>query len=209
MKVLRFIGLFAMISLACAFATSLPFVQKVTSSPTPNKFSYTISGTLNPARETTIPRNTRALVVWMVSEGDDHGYIFGEGKLDFERYRFSIHFDEPPPSEALNRVDDSSFGLGLVILTSNQKLGGRIDGDAFAPDGFIGISANHAVIFLDGNFESLEDSGWFKAFNQGYNVGRGLDLPEPEVFDIFQPVSPESMQIIIDDPRNIKFLNLW
>ena len=209
MKVLRFIALFSMISLACAFAASLPFAQKVTVSPTPNPFSYTISGTLNPARETTIPRKTRALVMWLVSEGEDHGYIFGEGKLDFERYRFSIHFDEPPPAEALNAVDESSLGMGFVILTSNQKLGGRIDGDALASGDLIGISANHAVIFIDGDFKSLEKPDWFKSFNQGYNVGRGLDLPEPATFDIFQPVSPDSMQIIIDDPRNIKMLNFW
>ncbi len=203
MKIMPLVAAALVLTLACSFITSSPYVSR-------KEPLYTISGSLNPAREITMPANTRVLVLWFVSATDpDSAYIFGEGTVDFVNYSFVIEFDEPPPPEALNRVGNSSFGMGFVILTANQKWNGWISGEDFQAQEILGISANHAVIYIDGNFDTLPDVGWFADFQQGYNVGQGVDVPEPEVFDKFKPVSPDSIQVIIDDFKNIKLLNFW
>lgn len=189
-------------SLACNFITSSKLINQKA------KPLYTISGTLHPAREITLGRNTRVLVLWIVlSEYPGQGYIFGEGTVDFANYSFVINFDEAPPPEALNEVNDSAFGVGFVILTANQKWDGKIEEADFPADEIIGISANHAVIYIDGNFKSMPDAGWINNFGQGYSVGQGVDMPEG--FDEFKPVAPNKFQIIIDDFENIEILNFW
>lgn len=173
----------------------------------PSEPVYTISGTLHPAREITLPVKTRVLVMWMVlAEDPGYIYIFGEGDLDFDNYSFVLHFYEAPPPEALNKIDDSVFGLGFVILT-NQNWEGKMEEENFPTEEIIGISANHAVIYVDGSFEDVPDTGRVADFDQGYNVGEGVDVPDD--FDIFKPVTPDKIQIIIDDFENIEFLNFW
>lgn len=204
-KIIIFVSVILMTSLACNFLTSSKFLDQKLK---PSKPLYTISGTLNPAKEITVPGNTRVLVLWMVlPDSAGYDYIFGEGTVNFENYAFTINFDGPPPPEALNKINDTTFGVGFVILTGNQKLDGKIDRKNFPADEIIGISANYAVIYVDGSFENVPNTGWINNFGQGYSVGQGVDMPEG--FDEFKPVAPNKIQIIIDDFKNIKFLNFW
>jgi hypothetical protein len=201
--------LLAAVSLIMALAcSSLPSILLPDQRAQNSQPLYAISGTLNPAREITLPGNTRVLVMWMVLR-EDPGYIYfyGEGVLNFTNYAFEIDFDEPPPPEALNKFGGSLLGIGFVVLTANQKWDSKIDADDFPTADILGISANHAVIYVDGSFQNVPDAGWVNNFKPGFNVGRGVDLPEG--FDQFEPVSPNEIQIIIDDFKNIKFLNWW
>ncbi len=200
MKIIPLVAVSLAVTLACSFVTTSPLLAQ-------KEPLYAIAGSLNPTREITVPAKSRVLVLWMVSGTDpDSAYIFGEGTVDFENYSFVIEFDEPPPPEALNHTDDVSFGMGFVILTANQKWDTGTSFDEL-PEDILGISANHLVIYMDGNFDALPNADWFAGFNQGYNVGQVVDVPDPAVFDKVVPAAPNSIQIIIDDLENIKFLN--
>ncbi len=177
--------------------------------PTPPKeHLYTVSGTLHPAREITMPKNTRVVVLWTVLSGETgYGYVFGEGTIDFLNYAFTIHFDEPPPIEAINQMGDLSFGYGRVILTANQKWHQKIPAESFTKKDIIGIVASDMIFYIDGNTDTLTDVSWMKDFGQGYNLAR--EVKNPSGSDSFAPASPNSLQMIIDDINNIEVANWW
>lgn len=197
------------IILACSFIPSPTLLDRIKEAGAPEEHLYTVSGTLHPAGEITLSENTRVTVLWLVLSGgrDYIGYTFGEGKVDFKNRSFEVNFDEPPPSGAVNQIDDKVLGVGFVILTDSHEWDGEIPMEAYTSENILGISANHAVIYIDGDIETFSDPEWLDYFEYGYNVGEGVDLPEG--LDEFRPVDPHSIQIIIDDFENMEFLNFF
>ena len=94
------------------------------------------------------------------------------------------------------------LGVGIVLLTTDAELQAGDDlGETTS--GIVGAAGEYAVIYLDSDPEEI--GGWPSDFQPGYNVGRGVDLPG--TFDGFEPVRPSSIEIIVDDPENIDFVN--
>jgi hypothetical protein len=198
-KIISFVSVILMTSLACNFLTSSKFLEQKLK---PSKHLYTISGTLNPAREITVPGDTRVLILWTVlSEDPGYGYIFGEGTVDFVNYSFTINFDEPPPTEAMNRLDDLNLGYGRVILTANQRWNGKLPEASFSKDEIIGIAGSYFIFYIDGKVNSVKNADWLSDFSQGYSVGREVKMSSG--FDKFKLVAPNTIQLIIDDLDNI------
>lgn len=150
-----------------------------------------------------IPAGTRLLVIWDVTSGSpDYGYVFGEGTFNRVTGAFGVRFDGPPPPEALNR---GVLGVGWVVATTDQSLkqGDVITGPL---TGFIGITAQHAVIFVASHPDTMQLPVWVPEFGAGYGMGVGVKVPGV-VFDRFQPTRPSSAVLIVDDPANIEGVN--
>ena len=205
MKIVSLVAASLAITLACTLVTSSPLLQRSANTSEP---FFTISGTLNPVSETTIPGNTRVLVLWTVlSSEPEYLYVFGEGTLDFQNYTFVIHFDGPPPNEVMNQIEDLSLGYGRVILTSNQKWHGQIFQDSFSRDEILGIAASDLILFIDGNVDSVPNVDWLKNVGQGFSVIREIKASSGS--ETFELVDPASMHIIIDDLDNIEIADWW
>jgi hypothetical protein len=173
----------------------------------PAEFPFTASGTMKDRKQIQLPENARVVVVWVVTAGNpNYDYVFGEGTIDYGNKSFKIEFDEPPPSEALNWYDSGALGVGIVLITTGQ----RLENGVFSPDSVIntdvlGASGQYCIIYAEGNFETLGMGSWLKDFNQGYSVGKGIKIPSD--FDGFEPIDPTTIEIIIDDLENIEFVN--
>jgi hypothetical protein len=174
----------------------------------PAEFPFRASGTLNYRKQIQLPENARVMVLWSVTAvSPDYGYVFGEGTMDFNNNSFELVFDGPPPSEALNWVGSSALGVGTVIITTDQTLksGNRLP-ESFSSTDILGATGQYSIIYVNGSFETLEKGGWFNEFNQGYSAGKGIEIPNT-VFDGFEPIDPTTIEIIIDDFKNIEFVN--
>ncbi len=149
-----------------------------------------------------IPPGARLIAVWGVTSGTpDYGYVFGEGTIERFTGTFRIRFDRPPPTEALNA---GVLGVAFVIATTDQSLK---DGDIITSPmtGVIGITAQHAVIFVASQQPAVQLPDWVAAFDTGYGLGVGVKVPG--TFDKFQPANPSSARLIVDDPANIEVVN--
>ena len=163
---------------------------------------FVATGHIQNNTQAAIPANARLLAVWSVSSGSpDYAYVFGEGTIDRITGTFRSQFEEPPPVEALNV---RALGVGFLIATTDQSLK---NGDVItAPmTGVIGITGQHAVIFVGSLQEALQFRTWAADFETGYGAGVGVKVPGD--FDKFAPVSPSSLQLILDDPANIEVVN--
>ncbi len=163
---------------------------------------FTLSGTLTNRTASPVPGNTRVMVAWVVSSGSpDYTYVFGEGTVQAEKGTFRLTFDQPPPAKALNA---NGLGVGIVFLTTNPSL--KAGMEVGESSGIIGAAGQHAVIYLAHDPATVGGGiGWAKSFQQGYNAGRGIDLPG--AFDGFEPTSRSSIEIIVDALGNIKLVN--
>jgi photosystem II stability/assembly factor-like uncharacterized protein len=180
----------------------------VRSTLAPLDFPVTISGPLNYHNDVSLPANARVLAVWGVSaESPDYSYIFGEGRINFANNTFELRFNEPPPSEALNWLGSSALGVGVVIITTDQTLQpGKVTSESLSNEEILGASGQYDIIYVNNGYEIGEYLPWYNEFMPGYNVGKGVDDPN-SVFDSFEPVDPGTLEIIIDDLRNIQFVN--
>ena len=94
-----------------------------------------------------------------------------------------------------------------MIVTTDQTLQpGILSPESFSEPDILGASGQYSILYVSGNFETLDREDWFTGFNQGYSVGKGIDIPD-SVFDGFEPVDPTTIEIIIDDLENIEFVN--
>lgn len=163
---------------------------------------FVVTGPIQNNTQAAIPADARVVVVWTVSSGTpDYGYVFGEGVLDRNAGTFRVQFDGPPPAEALNA---GVLGIGLVVATTDHSLQ---NGDVLTdpPAGFVGITAEHAVIFVSSRQDAMQLLDWAAAFGNGYSVGVGVKVPG--TFDKFEPASPSSAVLIVDDLANIEVVN--
>jgi len=69
----------------------------------------------------------------------------------------------------------------------------------------VGITAQHAVIFVNSHPDTLQLPTWVAEFDTGYALGVGVKVPG--TFDKFVPVSPSSALLIIDALANIEIVN--
>ena len=162
---------------------------------------YTVSGTLDNRTGAPVPAGTRVMVAWEVSSGSpDYTYVFGEGTVQANGAGFELTFDAPPPARALN---SNGLGVGIVFLTTDTGLRAGDDASRLDPAAIVGAAGQFAVIYLDRG--PAEVGSWAAKFQPGYNVGRGIEIPGD--FDGFEPVSPSSIEIIVDDLENIDFVN--
>jgi len=163
---------------------------------------FVVTGQIQNHTQAAIPSDARLIGVWTVSSGTpDYAYVFGEGTINRQTGTFRIVFDAPPPAEALN---NGALGVGFLVATTDQSVkNGDIIGAAL--NGFIGITAQHAVIFVGNLPVALQFRGWAADFESGY--GAGVGVPVPGDFDKFAPVSRSSLQLILDDLANIQIVN--
>jgi hypothetical protein len=162
---------------------------------------FVVTGHIQNNTHAPIPADARLIAVWGVTSGSpDYAYVFGEGTINRFTGTFQIRFDQPPPTEALNA---GVLGVAFVIATTDQSLK---DGDIInsAMTGVIGITAQHAVIFVASQ-PAVPVPDWIAAFDTGYAVGVGVKVPG--TFDKFQPVNASSMLLILDDLANIEIVN--
>lgn len=166
--------------------------------------AFVVSGHIQNNTQTPIPANARVVAVWGVSAGTpDYSYVFGEGTIDRITGTFRIQLDQPPPLEALN---NGALGVAFIVATTNESWAdGAVLTGSSGVTGVLGITANHAVIFVQ-NRDTLPPSTWVDAFDDGYSVGVGVKVPNA-VFDIFEPTSRSSPLLIIDDLANIDVVN--
>jgi hypothetical protein len=166
--------------------------------------TFAVSGRIQNRTGRPIPADARLVVLWGVSSGSpDYSYVYGEGVIDRVTGMFGVRFAGPPPAAALN---NGVMGVGLVIATTDHLLK---DGDSLPnrPPTFdiLGVTAQHAVIFLASQPDTLQMPAWATAFDAGYTVGVGVKVPG--TFDKFVPVSPSSALLIIDALANIEVVN--
>jgi len=164
----------------------------------------TVSGTITNRSGAAIPASARALVLWFGDDGSgDYAYVFGEGSIDGATNRFTITLDQNPPRAA---VPSARLGVAFVILTTDQGLQpGRIPEGSGYLSSVIGVTAQHAVIYLEDDPGSF-GSAWPARFRPGYNVGIGVKVPGA-TFDDFAPAGLNSMELIVDDLENIETVN--
>lgn len=166
---------------------------------------FVVSGRIQNNTGKPIPAGARVLVAWGVSSGSpDYSYIFGEGAIDRMTGTFHVRFEAPPPAEALN---NGVLGVGLVFVTTDQVLH---DGDSIPnrPPTFdiLGLTPQHAVIFLATPPDTLQMPAWATAFDTSYSLGVGVKVPG-SVFDKFVPARPSSAKLIIDALANLETVN--
>ena len=164
---------------------------------------FVVTGTIQNNTQQSIPANARIVVAWAVSSGSpDYSYLFGEGSFDPVAGTFSIAFEQPPPSAALNV---GALGVGIIAVTTNQSVGTGDDLGTIPETEIIGVAGRHAVIYLTTPEQGVEYRDWAADFEAGYGVGVGVEVPGD--FDAFQPVSASSVVLIIDDLGNIDLVN--
>jgi hypothetical protein len=61
------------------------------------------------------------------------------------------------------------------------------------------------VIFVGNRQNATQLLDWAAAFDDGYSVGVGVVVPG--TFDKFEPASPSSAVLIVDDLANIDIVN--
>ncbi|HEV8398233.1 MAG TPA: hypothetical protein VGQ18_00190 [Gemmatimonadales bacterium] len=165
---------------------------------------FVVRGRIQNNTDAPIPADARLVVIWGVTSGSpDYSVVFGEGEIDRMTGTFHVRFEGPPPTEALN---NGVMGVGLVVATTDHLLK---DGDSLPnrPPTFdiLGVTAQHAVIFLASQPDTLQVPTWATAFDTGYTVGVGVKVPG--TFDKFVPVSPSTALLIIDALANIEIVN--
>jgi hypothetical protein len=164
---------------------------------------FVVTGTIQNNTLSPIPPNTRLVVAWVVSSGSpDYSYVFGQGTLDPSAGTFQIRLDQPPPSQALN---GGALGVGIILATTNQSLGTGANISSIPESELIGAAGQFGIIFVTNPAQAGQLRDWVAQFESGYGVGVGVQVPED--FDRFEPVSPSSVVLIIDDLQNIEFVN--
>jgi hypothetical protein len=168
--------------------------------------TFAVSGRIQNNTGAPIPAGTRLVVIWTVSSGSpDYSYVYGEGVIDRITGMFGVRFEGPPPAAALN---NGVLGVGLVVATTDHTLkdGDRLTDGRSLLASIVGLTPQHAVIFVNGHPDTLQVPTWATAFESGYSVGVGVKVPG-SVFDKFVPVSPSSALLIIDALANIEIVN--
>jgi hypothetical protein len=69
----------------------------------------------------------------------------------------------------------------------------------------IGAAGQFGIIFVTNPGQAAQYRNWAAQFEAGYGVGVGV--PVPGDFDRFEPASPSSVVLIIDDLANIELVN--
>lgn len=164
---------------------------------------FVVSGTIQNNTQAPIPPNARLLVAWVVSSGSpDYSYVFGQGTLNPSAGTFEIRLDQAPPAQALN---NGALGVGIIVATTNQSLGNGDDISSIPETELIGAAGQYGIIFTTSPEQAAQYRDWGAQFEAGYGVGVGVTAPGD--FDRFEPASPSSVVLIIDDLQNIAFVN--
>lgn len=195
--------LFFLILVAC----SDKMVQPSAESEPPVEPLFVVSGHVRDPNGSLAGSDARVVGIWTGDIGEgDYSYVFGLGDIDLEAGTFRIEFVEEPPSEAL--LGDL-LGVGLLAVVDDSNLQEGILSDDYDDDKFLGAAPRHYVLFFnrenENAEEALEEVPWLKEFDNGYSVGKGIEIPDD--FDGFEPVDPGSVEIIIDDLENLNFVN--
>lgn len=166
-----------------------------------NESLITISGTLNVIKEDYLTSDTRVLITWPTDEPDE--YIFGEGVINTSDKTFKIILKDSLPKAAYYAED---FGIGFIFTTNDNEIEQRLYNGGMDLETITGAAGGYCVIFKKKNVIALDLLNyWTEKFQDGYSVGKGIDLPG--VFDGFEPYNNHSVIIIIDDLNNIEFTN--
>ena len=162
-----------------------------------------VTGTIQNNTQAPIPPNARLVVAWVVSStSPDYTYVFGQGTLDPTAGTFRVALDQPPPSQALN---DGALGVGIIVATTNQSIGNGQDISSVPVTELIGAAGQYGIIFVTNPGQAAQYRDWAAQFETGYGVGVGV--PVPAEFDRFEPASPSSVVLMIDNLENIEFVN--
>lgn len=174
--------------------------------------SLTITGTVQFKKNISVPSSAILSGVWVVSSGSpDYAYMFGRGTVNFGAGTFSITFDNPPPTEALNSYAPSRdlppLGVGVIVLGDFASATPHKMADDEGQQ-FYGAVSNIGIIYIGGDPAKYNDTSsstdWPKDFPSGYGVGEGVDMEQ--TFDIFVPIPLRSFILTItDDPADITF----
>ncbi len=172
----------------------------------PDNGVFKVSGNIEVKNNKTIPNNARVVVMWGVTAGSpDKMFMYGSGTINKSTNTFSVSFLSDVPLKALNQ---GNFGLGLILLTTNQQMK---DGDEFTDQSFdeteiLGVVAENALIYIKGEPNAVTWRNWAEKFKTGYNVGQAVW--KDQGFDEYEPkTSSEPILLIIDDLKNIKLPN--
>jgi hypothetical protein len=197
----------ASLALAAALALPLGGCGDDGTGPDADASSLVVSGTLTGPELATLPEGARVVVLWEVASGEpDYGYAFGSGTIDRANGRFTLTLPERPPEDALNAVGSYRLGVGTIVVVAPGTTipQGRVELGAFPVSAVLGAAARYGVIYTGGNAASAP-AGWWRTFPVGYAVGRGI--AREEAFDEFERVDATAVEIIVDDPNNLEFVN--
>ncbi len=167
---------------------------------------FTVSGTFDFQKATTIPDDAKVYAIWSVSEGDDYEYVYGEGTLNDDKSSYTISFDEVPPTNALNY---NGLGVGIVVVTDGTVLAEGVIDDAIDPfDVLLGAATKQAIIYKTENAENARSIfPWLDRFSDGFKVGTGVPATDNETYDTFAPSSNSTIEVEINDFENLEFVN--
>jgi hypothetical protein len=165
--------------------------------PEPRR-SITVSGDVVNQSGEPLPDDTRVVVVWAL---DDASYVWGGGSVSGNGASYAVELDAPPPEEALF---GGAVGIGLIAAIAGEA---PAEGEPLDEDRVIGITSNHAVIYVaDRDAVPQGALWWLPNMPDGYSVGTGIER-EDEIFEGFEPVSPGSIELTIDDLANLHVVN--
>lgn len=183
---------------ACSEGTTGPEDRKNAELPTP----FVVSGTLQNRTGVPVPASARVVVSWWRFEtADEHSYVWGEGTVNPADGTFRIVLDAAPPAAVVNF---GRMGIAHVYLTTdpNVKTGSRITD--LPRSSILGAAGEYAILFVADDPAKIGD--WVGQFPRGYSVGKGVKRPG-NPFDAFQPVDAGSVELTVDDLKNIRFTN--
>ncbi|MFQ5706096.1 MAG: hypothetical protein ACE5HO_01520 [bacterium] len=170
-----------------------------------NVLPFTVSGRLVQVSQQEIPSDAEIVVAWDVGGSPDYVYIFGKGTIVKNAGTFSISFDGNPPARALT---GGVLGVGFVLITNKGAFSNNEEFTEVPTENILGAAANYGVIFVNESPNKAAadmERDWLKSFKSGYNVGKGIKIPDD--FDGFEPVDPTTVEVIIDDLDNLEFVN--
>ena len=181
----------------------------------PNKI--TLKGDL--IIETPLPEDAKVVLVWGVSTGRDYGYVHGVGTIDRTNNTFEITLNDKPPLTAVNWFGpgqyDTGFGSAVIAVVPSSVIQDQISFNSDAVfDNFYGTVDYCNLIYFSADPDfwwQMDPEGchdWTKAFDAGYEMGRGLPAADGCTFDGFTPISPTGLKLIINsDKDRFTFVN--
>jgi hypothetical protein len=175
---------------------------------------FSIKGLLHYRSNLSIPRNAKISVLWRLNEQSDKSFVWGHGQVDELNNSFTVDFDSYPPDSIITQFYGciGRVGVGTIYLHNDPRISsGYTTIDGRSPNNCIGVVAEHAIIFIFGNFKNSVCSSaymWTGAFSKGFNLGEVFHSSDPPT-DYFPAERLTDAVMVVTDNANALKLPVW